>query len=66
MKSRMQVRSMLSKRMKGMLDRLTTPVYGEGFDDSLLKVIDGTKPLAEYKKLKKMDEINSVKGQYDA
>lgn len=56
---------MLSKRMKGMLDRLTTPVYGEGFDDSLLKVIDG-KPAAEYKKLRKMDEINSVKDQYDA
>lgn len=56
---------MLSKRMKGMLDRLTTPVYGEGFDDTLLKVIDG-RPPAEYRKLKKMDEINSVKGQYDA
>lgn len=56
---------MLSKKMKGMLDRLTTPVYGEGYDDSLLKVIDG-RPVAEYKKLKKMDEINSVKGQYDA
>lgn len=57
---------MLSKKMKGMLDRLTTPVYGEGFDDSLLKVIDGGKPIAEYKKLRRMDEINSVKGQYDA
>lgn len=56
---------MLSKRMKDMLDRITTPVYGEGFDDSLLKVIDG-RPSAEYKKLRKMDEINSVKGQYDA
>ena len=57
---------MLSKKMKGMLDRLTTPVYGEGFDDSLLRVIDGTKPLAEYKKQRKMDEIKSVKDQYDA
>lgn len=56
---------MLSKKTKGMLDRLTTPVYGEGYDDSLLKVIDGRSP-AEYKKLRKMDEINSVKGQYDA
>ena len=61
----MLVRSMLSKKMKGMLDRLTTPVYGEGFDDSLLKVIDGRSP-AEYKKQRKMDEINSVKDQYDA
>lgn len=55
---------MLSKKMKGMLDRLTTPVYGEGFDDSLLRVIDGTKPLAEYKKQRKMDEIKSVEGDY--
>lgn len=54
---------MLSKKMKGMLDRITTPVYGEGFDDSLLKVIDG-RPAAEYKKLKKMDEIKSVEGDY--
>jgi len=65
MKSRMQARSMLSKRMKDLLDRVTTPIYGEGRDDSLLKVIDG-RPPAEYKKQRKMDEINSVKGQYDA
>lgn len=56
---------MLSNKMKGMLDRLTTPVYGEGFDDSLLKVIDGRSP-AEYKKQRKMVEIKSVKDQYDA
>lgn len=65
---------MLSKRMKDMLDRITTPIYcaagerakiGEVYDDTLLKVIDG-RPSAEYKKLRKMDEINSVKGQYDA
>ena len=55
---------MLSKKMKGMLDRLTTPVYGEGFDDTLLRVIDGTKPLAEYRKQRKMDEIKSVEGDY--
>ena len=64
MKLRMQAISMLSKKTKGLLDRLTTPVFGEGYDDSLLKVIDGRTP-AEYKKLRKMDEINSVKGQYD-
>jgi hypothetical protein len=51
--------------MKDLLDRVTTPIYGEGRDDSLLKVIDG-RPPAEYKKQRKMDEINSVKGQYDA
>lgn len=56
---------MLSKKMKSMLDRLTRSNFSEGYDDSLLKVIDG-RPAAEYKKLKKMDEINSVKGQYDA
>lgn len=55
---------MLSKKMKGMLDRLTTPVYGEGFDDSLLRVIDGTRPLAEYKKARRLEEIESVKGDY--
>lgn len=74
MKLEMQVRSMLSKRMKDMLDRITTPIYsaagertkvGEVYDDTLIKVIDGRSP-AEYKKLKKMDEINFVKGQYDA
>lgn len=57
---------MLSKKMKGMLDRLTKPIYGDEYDDRLLKIIDGGKPVAEYKKLRKMDEINSVKGQYDA
>lgn len=56
---------MLSKKMKDMLDRLTTTPISKEYDDSLLKVIDG-RPAAEYKKLKKMDEINSVKGQYDA
>lgn len=56
---------MLSKRMKGMLDRLAKPIYGDEYDDRLLKIIDG-RPAAEYKKLRKMDEINSVKGQYDA
>lgn len=65
MKLKKQVRSMLSKKMKGMLDRLTTPLYGEGYDDSLLKVIDG-RPAAEYKKQRKLNEINSVKDQYDA
>jgi len=63
MKSRMQARSMLSKRMKDMLDRVTTPIYGEGRDDSLLKVI-GDKPAAEYKKARRLEEIESVKGDY--
>ena len=57
---------MLSNRMKDMLDRLTKPIYGDEYDDRLLKIIDGGKPVAEYKKQRKMDEINSVKGQYDA
>lgn len=34
-------------------------------DDRLLNIIDG-RPAAEYKKQRKMDEINSVKDQYDA
>jgi hypothetical protein len=63
---------MLSKRMKDMLDRLTTDsgydVNNERYeyrDDRLLNIIDG-RPAAEYKKQRKMDEINSVKDQYDA
>ena len=54
---------MLSKRMKDLLDRVTTPIYGEGRDDSLLKVI-GDKPAAEYKKARRLEEIESVKGDY--